>query len=522
VVLANDGEAFVILAGVTGSNTCKIVTRSNDVTIVLEKGARIDWDTEAEPVLAAFDVLEGKKVVRIWNSLTDEWSAFGRERGERIEVGGEIREKWNGVELERVRGSIAKREAMLQAREFRKKARAISLKLAKAAPMGPTAEEILDVDYVFLAARRQVTDRALIAGLMDKDSTWSQTPWSVFYRFNWAQPALFVFGEVNYQRVRADHFLAIWENKIPVGPLQSRRFWARKHYLGVVLGSVKLPTPITQNPGTMCVYLVPASERGRNWVDAPGVETLKIKMPAVSDQQGDLTDKIEFVFGTIPAGEYFAKAIWDRRRPTTDGRRAGPGDYESDFVGPLKMEAGVVMTNVVLECTNRVGEAEGYYAADETVRKRWKAGELRTEDFLKDFSRPVREWIVETNLAYRGDFPIKRISARSFGAAKVLRLFVNGFKDRRRETLDPPFDLLAVSVGVARTGRTNIIHELNDAAFGVSFTVPGETTSFRLVGYRRKVALGNVVFDYTVTNLLGAVSNSAGPSDSGKPPSRSE
>jgi hypothetical protein len=162
--------------------------------------------------------------------------------------------------------------------------------------------------------------------------------------------------------------LAIWENKIACAPLRSSRFWAPKHFLGIMTSVVKLPTPITTKPGKLGIYLVPAGLRGKEWISEPGVGVVKAALSDVSGLQDDLVDEVEFVFGTVPAGEYFVKAIWDRRLPLIDARSASPGDYESDFIGPLNLTRGTVMTNVVVECTNRVAGGEGYYEADAILR----------------------------------------------------------------------------------------------------------------------------------------------------------
>jgi hypothetical protein len=80
-----------------------------------------------------------------------------------------------------------------------------------------------------------------------------------------------------------------------------------------------------------------------------------------------------FGFGTLDPGKYRLKAVWDHRPPHASPRMenilAEPGDYESAFSAWLEVAAAERRKGVVLECTNRVGDAPVFFRDDE----RWAA-----------------------------------------------------------------------------------------------------------------------------------------------------
>jgi hypothetical protein len=120
---------------------------------------------------------------------------------------------------------------------------------------------------------------------------------------------------------------------------------------------------------------------------------------------------------------------------------------------------------------------------------------------LAGFTRPVKEWIVATNLAVKGDFPIKRISMTK--RMNGMEVSVGGYKDRRRIGVDPELKYVVLKVG-----STNNILELDGGggALQLRTVVPPETSTLRLIGFGRKRDLGGVVFDYSLTNLFGTIS----------------
>jgi hypothetical protein len=173
-------------------------------------------------------------------------------------------------------------------------------------------------------------------------------------------------------------------------------------------------------------------------------------------------DKLIFSFSAVLPGEYRLKAVWDRRAPHTDPRKdprgekarciPSPGDYESTETETLKLTAGKRITEIQLNCTNRVGEAAEYFAADELWKKKHPARPEKT--FARGrrwkektvVSAPGKDWVTRTN-QNPGKIAVKRIQIRSReerpiglqgpepGKRMVLTLGVPGMKHNHNGSL---------------------------------------------------------------------------------------
>jgi hypothetical protein len=150
------------------------------------------------------------------------------------------------------------------------------------------------------------------------------------------------------------------------------------HYLGGVRGSVRLPIvrPDTK-PGTVWVYLIPAGIKSNEWAKSRSVVTLVCQLdsgPASPRRfPGQFQfDSFDYRFSTISPGEYRLKAVWDRRPPFAPPEGIAlpePGDYESVESAPFTISTNSTAVGLDLLCTNKVGQAETYYAADESWKK---------------------------------------------------------------------------------------------------------------------------------------------------------
>src|SRR6185436_7959221 len=82
-----------------------------------------------------------------------------------------------------------------------------------------------------------------------------------------------------------------------------------------------------------------------------------------------------------------------------------------------KIEAGQPATNLVLFCTNRIGQADNYYAADQAWKKncleifaaRAADTNLNPSGERTIFTAPVENWVLQTN-RNQGEFSVTKVS----------------------------------------------------------------------------------------------------------------
>ncbi len=195
------------------------------------------------------------------------------------------------------------------------------------------------------------------------------------------------FGILSQERLLGDLALRLWnDEKIdassgPTEPFARSVNARRQKYLGGVAGRVQLPMvrPDTK-PGALWVYLIPAEVKPGAWAKSRdiiplfGQLDLGAAFVAGPGRFGPPQfDAVEYRFETIQPGKYRLKAVWDRRAPLAElGGRAlpEPGDYESAESEPFTIAAGSSHSGPLLQCTNRVGQAETYYAADDLWKQK--------------------------------------------------------------------------------------------------------------------------------------------------------
>jgi hypothetical protein len=191
-------------------------------------------------------------------------------------------------------------------------------------------------------------------------------------------------GQYSLKRALGDQLLAVWEGKLDrrqvKAPWDSGGLEAdgQAHYLGSISGKVKLPFPVPDKAGAVWVYLIPGEVAPGDWVKNPAVvriawdidrftgefsEGLPV-FPGLSKLgEGKRVDQLKFSFGTLSPGEYKLKAVWDHRPPMTsttnkDNAIPLPADYESTETGRVRITEGQALTDIILECPNRVGKAK--------------------------------------------------------------------------------------------------------------------------------------------------------------------
>lgn len=349
------------------------------------------------------DRLNNTNIVRIWNGKEDKWIAFLVDSETVIKPSAEEIARWNESTRQKILDSFRRAEA----NALRKKiGAAVSQKLSELAQTAIPATnpgDLREAYFEFLARRQNAEDRALFARLLRADESEPLRPPIVgnsMFRFILAGPTRDAIEHEIPLRRFADAMLALHEGKSK----QSLPFSTtlKPAYLGEISVIVRLPTPILDRDGFLRVHLVSPDRVSQKWIDDQH-DSLEISAQSSTVGRFDLMDEVIFHFKTTPPGKYMAKAIWDKRRPHTDLDSAGPGDYESQWIGPIEVTP-LSTTNIFVECNSPAAGAETYYAADRLVQHQWKnTGELTllnhtTQRYEADhFSAPPRNWITKTN-----------------------------------------------------------------------------------------------------------------------------
>jgi hypothetical protein len=486
------------------------------------------------------DRIENENILRFWSKDADQWVAYSVDREKSVKPTPELLVKWN----ETTRRHILERMARAKNDAMRKKIDSISPSLARVADAAIPAtdpNELRQVNYEFLALRRNPADRiwfeqALTRRFDPTRTQFAMGPGTYFisngkivtvfmnaggtFR-NWSQRDDRLLNE-DYEREVADWFLALFDKKIDRNKTRLSPGGSGPLYnLGKVNGAILLPAPILGKQGTMRAYLVPDERAGKTW-DPAEIELITAPLRQVSEDQKDFPDEITFAFATVLPGKYKLKAVWDKRPHFTDEHAAGPGDYESDWLGPITVKAGDVLNNLHVFCTNRAGAIGGemYYKADEIARaQKWEPKrDLSFSSFPPDphgraeiSASKFSDWVVRTNSHAAARDTLERISfvtadkltnPRSLPRPPKLAVmwwsghFVNG------QSAAPPASLRIIDEhGCAfAPDDTRSSRNASMALFGA---FPRSAATFRLVGYGPN-GKSEPLFDYTLKNRARA------------------
>jgi hypothetical protein len=479
----------------------------------------------AEDRLFLVDQIKDERVVAFWTSYSKEWTVFSVEREKQIEVAPQTIARLEGLMRENILGILARaRASFLKARVD-----AVSPKLSKVAGAAiPTVKfgELRQIHYEFLALLRNPADRVWFERLIEPKPLIPPAGWppgAVGRGFRYGQwtawdsnPDMLMTWEND--RVVGDWLLNVFDSANPKDEIEIHPDAKRKlRYLGKVSGAILLPAPTLGRPGVMRLYLAPEELAGKVWDDAR-IEVIENEFPNLVTE--DLaTDELGFVFSTVTPGTYRMKAIWDKRRGFEDKRAAGPGDYESVWLGPIKVTAGGA-ENLLLACTNRAAGGETYYAADQMALRKWSGDDEatlvnrdpdlrgKTEIFSQTFSR----WAATTNFhTSKARDGLNRVSLRAVASLtnpnllpRPPELWVSW---RRTRFIDgePAVVLQSLRIldehGCAYVPQIRFLGKRLAVARFESF--PRAAPSFRLVGYG-PAPKGEMLFDYTLTNFVRA------------------
>ena len=275
--------------------------------------------------------------------------------------------------------------------------------------------------YAFIASLRNPADKKYldqllawpIEGLQDIDSLLS--------------------GQfVSEERAIGDQLLARWNgltNQTEFPALSYGIYISGQlHYLAGVHGTIELPIPVPDENGDLFLYLIPAHLPEDKWQQNSSVLAFLIRLhdptttapfPVSMPDSMKGAETIPFALSTLTPGDYRIQAVWDRRPPYANPQERGwpfPGDYTSAEI-PVKLTAGGRLEDLRIDCTNRVGEAAQYYAADDAWKKlgpqiqatREMEAEMNHDGEKVLFTAPLAEWFPATNQSPRGMFTGIRI-----------------------------------------------------------------------------------------------------------------
>jgi hypothetical protein len=148
----------------------------------------------------------------------------------------------------------------------------------------------------------------------------------------------------------AERILAEWNGK------STKKY----HYLGVVEGTVKLPTPPKAGYRWLCIYLIPSTTAKEKWYSKLPVHRLTAYFGKYSFHNRQWPgSNIPFSIQGVTPGQYWVKAVWDKAEPYSfdDKNIKGPpqqGDYESLESPTITVRAGKTVEKIIIDCTNKV------------------------------------------------------------------------------------------------------------------------------------------------------------------------
>ena len=378
-------------------------------TNVMDRTDSVLWHGSTAPMEF---FLEAQQVYAVWFSVADKWVTINLSSGELSAPNAELT---NLLTAEATRRSLAAARAHQPnlIKSMLRPARSWIGEWIPAASPPPQASIFAQPElysgYLFLAHRKVPDAEPYLRKLLEY-------PFLMRYTHTaYLSPPVFTVR--SHERELADRAFRIF-NDLPVDPPRSRHMGfdfrteidKPSHYLAGITGSVQLPIVVpSTNAGNVWIYAIPAHYKPGKWSpDDKGVVPLLCGFESPPGLPSNLEiefDYIQYGLHSLTPGEYRVKAIWDRRAPFAKRDEFGiaePGDYESAESAAIKVAAGAVVNLPTLDCTNRVGGASSYYAAD-AVRKKLKPAPKPSRfphfsaAFVEKPITPLSGWKVTTN-----------------------------------------------------------------------------------------------------------------------------
>lgn len=313
--------------------------------------------------------VRGVETLRLWNYSYFRWDAYKTVDGSEFRAAPEDIARWN----ETTRREIVAKLNAYKGAELARRASRLAGPIARLTQLGRTNVALpTTVDYQFLATARSPGDRKWIEDLA-RNANGARLRGVFSVATPDQSPDHYEVQNTDFQRAFGDMLLGYWDKKVNepyvdwVSSADAERFT-----LGRVKGVVRLPMPMpiyrsATQATRLHIRLISDDRSGT------GEERIAATIGYERAVSRKRVYDVKFAFTTVLPGTYRLKAIWDKRAPLTDTNSAGPGDYESLMSAPFSVEAGTVVTNVILDCTNRVAGGETYYAADEAFAANWVA-----------------------------------------------------------------------------------------------------------------------------------------------------
>lgn len=518
-VIAEDGSFFLIKRFIVfPSPEWALVGKDFDRPVTeLDRQTKSFFPSE-EPRIFHLEKDATGTTICVWDRDADLWTAFRASDGAPLKVTPDMTARWN----EATRAKILNRIAAHRSKAIAKKIEAASPTLTRlaAGDLLKATTDLKEIDFEFLAIRRDPRDRIIFERLLDSKSSDIEKFAGIFCRvYSWGRATAPMerawLHSNSADLMAADRFLAVFDQKaerLYTFDTSERRIFSSssfdkydtepRRYLGEVAGSIQFSTPLREPTGVVRLYLIPG-ETTNGW-EKRACDVIEDNRTHIAGEP--ISDAATFHFSTVLPGKYFAKVMWDRRAPYTDAHKAGPGDYESAFFGPFEVVPGSVVTNIALSCTNRASAGEEYYAADDLAAKKWENGEITSLSTSGNevFNAPAERWIIQTNAIAKG-------RTAWFTAISLAKEFVCRPASR---PLPAPLYIYARTRGPAGSNELTQIHIVDEhgCAFAparlqnepgmITFylaSFPRAAATFRLVGSDEK---GAQLFDFTLTNLV--------------------
>lgn len=375
--ISSDGESVLLHEHNVGSPVFVRVVRRDGAN----KGFHLDDFHESLPGWKEHELRETKAgehlVVNlidqkppsyaVWESTAGKWAELNLQTLQISSPGADREKTLNQLGLRQAREEIRRYQPEFLSKaitSFRQPLRRLVPALVSeeedAAIFFPTSA------YQFIAHQKQPQDRRLINRLLEA----APSP-DYFEGFR-------ILGVGSIERMRGDELMARWEGNTSrafsysaPGGLAANE----KHYsLARVQGVLRLPFQPPDNGGLVRIFLIPDDLKKEGWDKNDRVwETSRKVASSLYHFGSENRSEFSFGFSTISPGKYRLKAVWDKRPPhagraDSKAEITTPGDYESNETETFLLEPGDIRRGFILECTNQVGQAAEYFAADEV----WK------------------------------------------------------------------------------------------------------------------------------------------------------
>lgn len=360
VHVSDQGDYFVVAEEL--GRAISVYKKDFERTFLADLGHRSYFESFPE-LLFQIDERNGERLLAYWERDENTWYARKIDDASKVTVTPEQVARWNEATRQSILGKLEVERRAATALEFPKLPKRITRLLAEKMPAN-TNDSVREIHMEFLTLLRNPADHDWLEYLFNRRV--SETfPFPI-------RRDLFVYADAySPDRLYTDRLLAVWDNRVPQahegfnGTMQ--REW--KHFnIGEISGKVRLSVPYdseTSKGGSFNLHLMSERSPGSLKENEPTeVVENRIAFPPMAVRAAPSLE-VPFRYRTVLPGTYRLKAVWDKRPHFTDTQNAGPGDYESELSAPIVITPGGTVSNLVIQCTNRVAGGEAYYAADE-------------------------------------------------------------------------------------------------------------------------------------------------------------